>query len=232
MSLERGFRLMRVLIAVANADGELAEQEVAMFEENIDSIAFDESQRIQLRAELHSPMQLEDVCGVVETEHEKEALMTLALQMALADGKYQTQEQAIIARLGELLYPPNPPNTELAITQEPQAHHDKSISVSSVNSNVKVVFENGRLPGPSLFGIESHPGELRVKINSNHPASSLFVHSVARDGLKYLLLSWATMEETSGEKSRQLMEDMRHDWGRVLRDVVQQLEDEESNNGG
>ena len=223
--LQSAVRLIRILIAVAHADGLIDDVEVDLFEDVLTGLPLPEDAKSQLRTELHAPASLRELCRGVDSDDERSEIMTLALRMALSDGHYCEKEQALIAQMAGWLYPKPKakPNVQTPSDGPGLARPQKVISVSGVRTDIAVRFHERPLPGTTLFDIESLPGAINVSINTNHPASHLFVHSEGRDGLEYLLLSWATLEESSGDHTKQIMEDMRHDWGRALRDVVQRL---------
>lgn len=110
------------------------------------------------------------------------------------------------------------------------------ISASALNEpGVKYVFAHGELDGRSFFTVKPVAGEIVIKMNVNHPAYEQLLEVLhddvdggssqqelvqrlqrAHTGLKLLLMAWARFEdeETSVER-RELIQDMRTDWGRV-----------------
>lgn len=232
VGVDAAVRLLRVLVNIAHADGHLAPAERALFGECVQDLPLSEARREELMLELDNPRPLPELCAEVTTAAEREHIMTTALRMALSDGHYCEREQALIGTLAELLYQkdgsqakPAAQNAEVSApgSTKPLARASKTLSVSGVHTAVDVRIVEKPIPGPTLFDVHSEPGELHVFINSRHPAAQLLVHSEARDGLQYLLMSWATMEQASGDAGRQAMEDMRHDWGRVLRDMLTEM---------
>ena len=110
----------------------------------------------------------------------------------------------------------------------------KEIAIDVVRSDVKFVFKEGPVPGPVMFDIRSRAGKLFVILNDRHPAKDgLFelLHedeedsSQALKALKLLLEAWARLEDEAEAKQRQVLEDVRSDWGRIARDFLQEAAD-------
>ena len=110
--------------------------------------------------------------------------------------------------------------------------HEMAIDVA--RSDVKFVFQQGYVPGPVMFDVRSRAGKLIVVINDQHPAKEgLFElldndnenSSQAMKSLKLLLEAWARLEDEAESKQRQLLSDVRSDWGRIARDFLQEAED-------
>ena len=85
-----------------------------------------------------------------------------------------------------------------------------------------------------MFDIRSRAGKLFVILNDRHPAKDgLFelLHedeegsSQALKALKLLLEAWARLEDEAEAKQRQVLEDVRSDWGRIARDFLQEAAD-------
>ena len=107
-------------------------------------------------------------------------------------------------------------------------------AIDAVRSDVKFVFKDGYVPGPVMFDIRSRAGKLFVVLNDQHPAkSNLFEllddnsseSSQALKALKLLLQAWARLEDEAESRQRQVLADIRSDWGRIARDFLQELED-------
>lgn len=110
----------------------------------------------------------------------------------------------------------------------------KEIAIDVVRSDVKFVFKEGPVPGPVMFDIRSRAGKLFVILNDRHPAKDgLFelLHEDEEDSsralkaLKLLLEAWARLEDEAEAKQRQVLEDVRSDWGRIARDFLQEAAD-------
>jgi len=84
---------------------------------------------------------------------------------------------------------------------------------------------------PTVFDLHETPEMISIVLNSKHPLfgrlnAMLTEHGghknggVQATGVHVLLEAWARLENASGGKRRQLLEDIRLDWGRVARDIV------------
>jgi hypothetical protein len=110
----------------------------------------------------------------------------------------------------------------------------KEMAIDAVRSDVKFVFKEGRVPGPVMFDTYSRAGKLFVVLNDQHPArDGLFElldeenedSSRALKSLKLLLEAWARLEDEAESKKRQVLADVRSDWGRIARDFLQEAAD-------
>jgi hypothetical protein len=110
----------------------------------------------------------------------------------------------------------------------------KEMAIDAVRSDVKFVFKEGYVPGPVMFDIRSRAGKLFVVLNDQHPAKEgLFEllneseenSSRALKALKLLLEAWARLEDEAENKQRQVLADVRSDWGRIARDFLQEAAD-------
>jgi hypothetical protein len=110
----------------------------------------------------------------------------------------------------------------------------KEMAIDAVRSDVKFVFKEGYVPGPVMFDIRSRAGKLFVVLNDQHPAKEgLFEllteneenSSRALKALKLLLEAWARLEDEAESKQRQILADVRSDWGRIARDFLQEAAD-------
>ena len=75
--------------------------------------------------------------------------------------------------------------------------------------------ENFRNPA-ILFDVTHAQGAPVVKLNTSHQAFS------NERALDLILQAWAEMESTAWDRRKQMLEDIRSDWGRVARDLVSQ----------
>ena len=110
----------------------------------------------------------------------------------------------------------------------------KEIAIDVVRSDVKFVFKEGYVPGSVMFDVRSRAGKLFVVLNDQHPAKDgLFelLHDENEDSsralkaLKLLLEAWARLEDEADAKNRQILADVRSDWGRIARDFLQEAAD-------
>ena len=110
----------------------------------------------------------------------------------------------------------------------------EAMAIDAVRSDVKFVFTASYVPGPVMFDIRSKAGKLFVILNDMHPAKEgLFEllnendedSSRALKALKLLLEAWARLEDEAEAKQRQVLADVRADWGRIARDFLQEAAD-------
>ncbi len=110
----------------------------------------------------------------------------------------------------------------------------REIAVEWAKSDTKFVFKDGDVPGPAFFDIRSRAGKIFVIVNNLHPAKDgLFELLKDGDGvndtpalssLKLLLEAWARLEDEANPRRRQMLEEIRVDWGRIARDFLQEAE--------
>lgn len=111
----------------------------------------------------------------------------------------------------------------------------EEMSLNLVQGGVKYTFAEGELEGRSFFTVKPVAGEIVIKLNINHPAYENLVEVLEGDmsqerdpdalldrlyrankGLRLLLMAWARYEdEEQLQERRELLQDIRTDWGRV-----------------
>lgn len=110
----------------------------------------------------------------------------------------------------------------------------RELAIDVARSDVKFVFTEGRVPGHVMFDTYGRAGKLFVKLNDSHPAKEWLFElldvedsnaSRALKSLKLLLEAWARLEDEAEAKRRQVLADIRSDWGRIARDFLQEAED-------
>ncbi len=110
----------------------------------------------------------------------------------------------------------------------------KEMAIDAVRSDIKFVFKEGYVPGPVMFDIRSRAGKLFVVLNDQHPAKDGLFELLGEDNenssralkaLKLLLEAWARLEDEAENKQRQILADVRSDWGRIARDFLQEAAD-------
>ena len=99
----------------------------------------------------------------------------------------------------------------------------------------KYIFQESRVPGPSMFDVRSKAGKIIVVLNTDHPATAgLFELLRDEDGindtlplkaLKLLFTAWARLEDEAEEEGRQHYEEVRTDWGRMARAFLKEAEE-------
>lgn len=111
----------------------------------------------------------------------------------------------------------------------------REMSLNIVEHGIKYTFAEGELEGRSFFTVKPVAGEIVIKININHPAYENLVEVLeervdeeadrdvlvdrlqrANKGLKLLLMAWARYEDEEHiADRREVLQDIRTDWGRV-----------------
>lgn len=110
---------------------------------------------------------------------------------------------------------------------------DICVEWAGTRRNVRVTQE--AISIPTIFNVHESPGLINIVLNSKHPlAEGLYdaLHdsnghengNASPTAIYVLLESWARLEQLSGEKRRQMLEDIRLDWGRVARDILSEEE--------
>ena len=110
----------------------------------------------------------------------------------------------------------------------------KEMAIDVAGSDIKFVFKEGYVPGPVIFDVRSRAGKLFVILNDQHPAKESLFELLGEDeeepsnalkALKLLLEAWARLEDEAEAKKRQVLADVRSDWGRIARDFLQEAAD-------
>lgn len=111
----------------------------------------------------------------------------------------------------------------------------REISLNIVQQGMKYTFAEGDLDGRAFFTVKPVAGEIVIKVNMSHPAYENLMEVLEREvddevdrdvlidrlqrahkGLKLLLMAWARYEdEEQIADRRELLQDIRTDWGRV-----------------
>jgi hypothetical protein len=112
----------------------------------------------------------------------------------------------------------------------------RELAVSYVQRKIKFLFRHADFPGYSVFDVTSKAGVIIITINTKHPAHAhLFEllregeadvpESPALQGLKLLLTAWARMEDEASGGSKEALEDIRGEWGRIARDFMKEADE-------
>ena len=109
----------------------------------------------------------------------------------------------------------------------------KEAAEISVQSNLKYIFSETPYDGYSFFSVSSRGGAILIYLNKNHPVSIHLFDALASreddesaiDALKAMLCAWARMEDEATGPARQMLSDMRNDWGRMTRDFMSVIYD-------
>jgi hypothetical protein len=92
-------------------------------------------------------------------------------------------------------------------------------------------FEKKEISGNFLFDIQNQNGSINIIVNTKHPASKYLSEALEKcsdskndsfeaKALKIMLMSWGSLENEATIETKQHLEDIRQDWGRVAREVV------------
>ena len=101
--------------------------------------------------------------------------------------------------------------------------HAEPNEITDVISSKSQLIATKDLRNPAiLFDVVDHEGTPIVKLNSSHQAFS------NGQALELILQAWAEMESTAWDRRKQVLEDIRSDWGRVARDLIQPVSEVES----
>jgi hypothetical protein len=112
----------------------------------------------------------------------------------------------------------------------------RPFAATVVESEIKYFFQEGEIPGKTMFDIKSAGGKIFIAINTKHPARAFLFELLKEDNpeadppalkaLKLLLTAWARLEdEATNEQRRQRLEQIRYDWGSLAWDFLHTLED-------
>lgn len=107
----------------------------------------------------------------------------------------------------------------------------REIAVEYVSKKIKFRFKHADVSGQAIFDVSVAGGVISVTLNTRHPVHSRLFEALrdeeapdniyAKEVLS-LIAAWARMEdEAPSEKTRQAIEDRRHEWGRMAMDFFE-----------
>ena len=161
----------------------------------------------------------------------------------IADWWNQWYLRAGHKRLGRLLRTEASSRDQRPTAGPKQAtHYSSELRARTVSSGVKCSYTEAPLDTPAMFSVQTRGGEVRVVLNTSHPAHSYLKAALDQsnshqlnaskssvgnsgEGVRLLIEAWARYEDeqpTGPLRSR--AQDARLDWGRVARE---QLNDRE-----
>lgn len=109
-----------------------------------------------------------------------------------------------------------------------------------VKSGLKYSFRRSALPTSApIFSIKRKGGVIIVNLNTKHPGYDSLISALeheegeeevdlsrrlkrSRKSLRLLLLAWARFEDEQEASKREMVQDVRHDWGRVARQFLRE----------
>lgn len=109
----------------------------------------------------------------------------------------------------------------------------QELAVDYVKKKIKFRFKHGAIPGPHIFDVSTLGGVILITLNTRHPVHDKLFHTLLEDDvdpsdMEYirqvlsLIAAWARFEdEAPSEKMRQLIEDVRMQWGRLAMDFFE-----------
>jgi hypothetical protein len=119
--------------------------------------------------------------------------------------------------------------------------HVSDISVKWARTSTNHVFNKEEISIPSFFNVKTTKNNTVITINTKHPASNVLCELLnlqenketdkeigieqASNIIEVLLKAWAYLEINSSDKRKQLLEDIRSDWGLTARDLLDSTED-------
>ena len=98
----------------------------------------------------------------------------------------------------------------------------------------KYLWELTDIQGPMLFDVTSRSGVLCVAFNQNNPLYTQVLDGLIPsedaevminpmyDTLRLLFMSWARLEDEAGDERRELMQELRYDWGRLAKKFIEE----------
>ena len=111
-----------------------------------------------------------------------------------------------------------------------------------VSSGLKYTFaETALATSAPLFSVKRKAGVIIIKLNTKHPGYDSLIEALneeaeddidalqqrlfrARKGLRLLLLAWARYEDEQRDEKREEIQDLRHDWGRLARQFMREMD--------
>lgn len=104
---------------------------------------------------------------------------------------------------------------------------------------LKYQFVKADLDSSSFFSVQLKGGKIIIKLNVNHPAYDNLIEVLeegqegvsdkerlvnASNGLKLLLMAWARLEDEELARNREMLQDVRADWGKMAREFLRRDE--------
>ena len=118
----------------------------------------------------------------------------------------------------------------------------KMLAGKVVEKGLKYTFSKVALPSSApMFSVNRKAGAIIVQLNTKHPGYDALISALedegiddiddlrrrlqkARMGLRLLLLAWARYEDEQNDVARDRVQDTRHDWGRIARQFLRNVE--------
>lgn len=104
---------------------------------------------------------------------------------------------------------------------------------------LKYQFVKADLDSSAFFSVQLKGGKIIIKLNVNHPAYDNLIEVLeegqegvsdkerlvnASNGLKLLLMAWARLEDEELARNREMLQDVRTDWGKMAREFLRRDE--------
>ena len=128
-----------------------------------------------------------------------------------------TEEQRTAALVSQL--------KEIGTTEEDASR----IAIQRISDDIRFSFGKAALSSAAFFEANQECGEYLIKFNERHPVFSEFIKLLDKPetadsaefvGLKLLLCAWARMEDEAEGREKDVIEDLRQNWGKFAREFM------------
>ncbi|MBA6349917.1 ATP-binding protein [Colwellia sp. BRX8-9] len=164
-------------------------------------------------------------------EENKEKGLSHAEKIAkkVADERKNNQKQTDSEReFNNPNIPPEEKEGKLAIALEGDGidkEEAESIAKILIKNDCNVKFIEQSLKGNAFFDIAREAGSIIVQLNNNHEFYKVFeqLDDDKKELIKLVLIAWAQCEDDSNASTRSEMEDIRSQWGKMMKNYLYEL---------
>lgn len=103
----------------------------------------------------------------------------------------------------------------------------KEVAKALIKNDCNVKFLEQPLRGSVFFDVASEAGTVIVLLNTNHEFYKFYngISDDKKELMKLVLIAWAQCEDESSSRIRSDMEDVRAQWGKMMKDYLYELND-------
>jgi hypothetical protein len=104
----------------------------------------------------------------------------------------------------------------------------EEIASTLIKNDCNVKFLEQPIRGNSFFDVTREAGTIIVQLNTNHEFYKIYnqLEEDKQELIKLVLIAWAQCEDDSNERTRNDMQDIRVNWGKMMRNYLYELNEE------
>ena len=207
------------------------------------STKLETAKRIALVLDLSSqPLSVDQIalliqkCGwsIEETEIRGSLETTLSGFVRSTEDRYYLRDESVDFKKG-LTVEKSKDNSNEKLSKEKDV--DSTTRARVTGSRYQYLFEKGKEDSASIFSSHIRGGTVKIILNSSHPAFN-YLQPLLKDdyfaagsvkeelviSVKLIIIAWSEVERDLKGRRRELAEELREDWGRVLRRLLSSQE--------